>query len=551
MKKHLWKACVVVAALAISVVGAGLVQGSSAGEVGASPRSQELDLIIYANEDAYIKEEAYDENNGSTGTLVVGRTSGWDRDILLTFDLSALPSDAVVQSATLKLWFEYTAARAQAVAEACNVMPFVNRGTWQEMTVTWNNAPVHNYNFDPASDINAAGSSVEWDVTNSVDDWERGVLDNHGFRLAGDRETGCTRRFQSREGALDESWRPQLHIVYTSESSTATPTATATRTPTPTKTPTPTPTSTPAGSGGCPGTVHVYPDADTFVDAENPFFEYGSEDYLSIRRDAANPQGNQRNVLLHFDIDALVDPGYYIYDAKLKLHWFSIDGDASQAWMVAGAYSLEDPFDESMVNWNNRPTMGSLYDIFDVWPGQSTTHSADVTELVRKWYTGAEANYGIGILPSVPLHGAYRVDYYSRENSGLGGTPELVIECGDEPPTPTPTPTETPTPTPSPTPSVTPTPVPVTANVFPYRMEVTQGLQTTTDSIPLLEGKRTYVRVLYTLEDPVPGVVYQATAKLNIWDGGQLQETLWPINNNSGYLVLQRHFALMRPFGAH
>jgi hypothetical protein len=533
------KASVLVAALAISVGAAGLVRGSSVAEAPAAAGAENLVITIYAHQDTYIKEDDGNTNFGDSSPLMAGNYSGYERDILLKFDLSALPADAVVVEATLKLTFPFNyAGQVTRQTAVCDIFPDVNTGGWQEMTVTWNNAPGYGGHGDPATTIPDTGSSMTWDVTNAVDDWERGTLANNGFRLRGDRTTpNCGQAFMTRDVGFDD-WKPQLIVTYTAESATATHTPTATDTPTPTSTSTPTPTPTPSGIGGCPGTVVVYPDHDTYVDAEHPGVVYGDEGTLSILRDSVSPQGNQRNALLHFPIEELVDPGYYIYDAKLRLQSSYSEGDAPEVWWRAGVYGLEDSFQEYAANWSNRPELGSFYKGMEVWTGSTTIHEADVTELVRAWYSGAKPNNGIGVMPGVPVSGYYRVDYRSKEASGLGIKPELVIECGEDEPTPTPTPTETPTPTPSSTPTVTPTPVPATANVRSYRMEVTQGVQNNANAIPLLEGKRTYVRILYSLENPVSGVTYRTTAKLNIYRSGVWKASVLPINNASGYLDL-------------
>ncbi|MBN1483397.1 MAG: hypothetical protein JXA37_01635 [Chloroflexia bacterium] len=149
-------------------------------------------------------------------------------------------------------------------------------------------------------------------------------------------------------------------------------------------------------------------------------------------------------------------------------------------------------------------------------------------------------NYGLGLLPSIPLFGGdFSVKYHSRDypfDPDLH--PLLEIRCGGASPTPTPTPTRTPTPTPTPTPTTSPTPVPDTANVEAYHLEITQGVQDGAHSILLVEGKRTYVRLYYDLHDPVPDVLYRTTAKLNIYRGGVFQESILPINGAAGYLDL-------------
>ena len=85
---------------------------------------------------------------------------------------------------------------------------------WEEMTVTWNNAP------DVYGDIVSApwpesGNYVSFEITDWVQDWIDGVRVHRGL-LVYTYDTGgwCYGNFDSRESS-DEDERPKLHVIYT------------------------------------------------------------------------------------------------------------------------------------------------------------------------------------------------------------------------------------------------------------------------------------------------------------------------------------------------
>jgi uncharacterized protein YjbI with pentapeptide repeats len=93
------------------------------------------------------------------------------------FELSALPDDPTVQKAVLRLW-----VLAVVTPGTIEVVPVV--APWQEGTITAETSPA----LGPpvASFSVASGDSlhfVDVDVTGLVQDWARGLLDNHGLAL--------------------------------------------------------------------------------------------------------------------------------------------------------------------------------------------------------------------------------------------------------------------------------------------------------------------------------------------------------------------------------
>ncbi|MBN1483475.1 MAG: DNRLRE domain-containing protein [Chloroflexia bacterium] len=524
MNKKPLRLSILLIPLLLTLVWTGVVRGSPQSAPAAPAAPRDLVVTIYPSADALIDQANPSQNYGGATYLQAGRSGGADYDVLFAFDLSVLPPDAVVVSASLGLELIYN--RGDAGRQDCTLWVDALLSAWNESTVTWNNAPSAASQGDPPTTV-PPQLYAYWDVTNAVQGWVEGTLTNYGLRMHGDRSTEIYRQFWSREA---NSYYPCLIVTYTSAAITPTPTNT------PTRTPTNSPTATPPGSGTCPGTVYVLADEDAYVDAEHPYVEYGNLNHHWLRREWVNAQDTQRNLLLHFPIEAMLPPGYYIYQATLKLRVIATQGEAPEPWHAL-AFALEDPFDETTANWSNQPAMYDCRDIFEISPG-AYWHTADLTELVNDWYTGSEPNNGVGIVPAVPLTGDLWVQYWSREYTDPAYRPVLEIQCGDNIPTPTPTPTRTPTRTPTATPTITPTPVPETGNVVAFRLEVTQGLQDLQQSIPLLEGKRTYVRVHYDLENPVPNYIYNTTAKLNIYRAGVWKASVLPINNWNGYLEL-------------
>jgi len=123
---------------------------------------------------------------------------------LLKFDLSSIPSDAVVTSAQLKL---YVKSGISSGTMTCSR----NTEDWTEGRVNWNTRPS---NDDPrASALVSLGASyISWDVTELVGDWFDGAHANYGFSIvAAAQETDFSADFYSREASENQ---PELIISY-------------------------------------------------------------------------------------------------------------------------------------------------------------------------------------------------------------------------------------------------------------------------------------------------------------------------------------------------
>jgi len=235
--------CLALAVAALGPAAFATSAGHNTPAAGAAAPAVES-LSVPASRDAWINADAITTNYGRDEDLWTGifTYSGKmdERRLLVGFDISALPANAIVDSAQLKM----TQTRASG-AESYALWPYQITGAWGEYTVTWENRPAAISAGDPLLVVNAANGVKTWDVLRIVQAWQAGAP-NHGILLLGDGTTVGARVYASRE-----STPGLLTINYHlsgSETPTPTSTGTATVTATPTSTPTSTPTRTPTGT---------------------------------------------------------------------------------------------------------------------------------------------------------------------------------------------------------------------------------------------------------------------------------------------------------------
>ncbi len=252
--------------LFVVVVGTLLVRGvyAQTGTQTVSPDGARKVVVLQAGlqgyagtADSYIDAIQPDGNHGSEGSMVV-RANGQAR-MLVRFDFTSLPADAIIESARLELYADggYGGLESPLAISAYDL-----RREWQELQVTWNEADAGrpwgaagaDDTLTDRSDVSVATATVAalgawyfWDITNAVQGWVADAGANHGLLFASNATGASTMRFFSRSYAGDETLRPKLTVVFKEPPKSPTPTATDTPTPVPTATVTqsPTPTATP------------------------------------------------------------------------------------------------------------------------------------------------------------------------------------------------------------------------------------------------------------------------------------------------------------------
>jgi PKD repeat protein len=180
-----------------------------------------------ANKDTYVDKEAPSTNfGGSTELKVIAGSPTAEAYTLVEFDLSGIPADTDVISATLLLYSELNRGGTPASTEetappslgdrgpaggaALYVDAIVSGSDWTEMGVAWNGRPGSVYLNDPSSPDFVTNGWTALNVTNIVRQWLDEGLDNDGFLVRSEASTVIHYYFTSREGLA----APRLIIDY-------------------------------------------------------------------------------------------------------------------------------------------------------------------------------------------------------------------------------------------------------------------------------------------------------------------------------------------------
>ncbi|MGH8496719.1 MAG: DNRLRE domain-containing protein [Gammaproteobacteria bacterium] len=154
--------------------------------------------------DAWLEENNGGTNHGSDNVLKVNR-DGADDQSLLRFDLSGVPVDAPVASATLRLYVNIAnndTVRVRRVTDA-----------WNEGTATWDNAAGdRDGNVEHAAFVPAATGYVSIDLTALARQWVSGKVPNHGIMLEMLQSNDGASEYHSREDG-NSALRPRLDIA--------------------------------------------------------------------------------------------------------------------------------------------------------------------------------------------------------------------------------------------------------------------------------------------------------------------------------------------------
>ncbi len=179
--------------------------------------------------DTYIKLRSPDDNNnfGASTSLLVDRESTDLQRALLQFDLSSIPANTIINSATLQmqstqiggtlnisayeLLQAWTEGTGNGTAGEANWNERVTGTNWTVAGGSFNSIAVANFN------TNATGQHM-WDITSLVQGWVDGSKSNHGLMVASpDGGGNRTVTYDSSEGTTP----PVLVINYSLPSSTA------------------------------------------------------------------------------------------------------------------------------------------------------------------------------------------------------------------------------------------------------------------------------------------------------------------------------------------
>ena len=243
MKTKVWKLWLgvsVIASMALILIAPGNRTNAQSHARPALAAASET-LILYADADATTRSWQPDTMFGSDVDLQLHYSEIENPQAAFTlihFDVSAIPADAVVDSASMQL---YQTSGYGAAAVWVGLYEVYE--TWNEATVTWNTRPsTYNGGLVLGVTIDDLAGWKSWSVTNWVNYWR--TSPNYGLELRGPI-TGdpsyYERNFTSSESRI---LQPYISITYHLPAPTATNTPSLTASQTASKTPTQTPTRT-------------------------------------------------------------------------------------------------------------------------------------------------------------------------------------------------------------------------------------------------------------------------------------------------------------------
>ena len=149
-------------------------------------------VTFHPTNDSFISKLSPDVNFGNWHHLEIRNCYGsgglniFQLDVLVSFDISVIPSNSFIVSAELKFYY-YNWRNNNPKDRPLNLYRII--GSWDEDTVTWSNQPSYanqptNYSIIP----NYFGW-ISWDVVNDVQAFINGFYSNYGWKITD--ETYC------------------------------------------------------------------------------------------------------------------------------------------------------------------------------------------------------------------------------------------------------------------------------------------------------------------------------------------------------------------------
>jgi chitodextrinase len=184
---------------------------------------------------------------------------------------------------------------------------------------------------------------------------------------------------------------------------------------------------------GVRSTVQIGVHKDAFISSHRPNDNFGGDS--ALRLGWRSGHFDAMRILIEFDIGA-IPRNAHIHKAELNIFQFVVEPGSDHSAMTYRAQYMRSSWDERGVTWNNANYLGAdSLPLGSVDPGIGWK-SADVTDLVKSWYSGARPNHGLIITgDEVPSANRER-GFHSREegNSAPHIIVEYTVQCDTTPP---------------------------------------------------------------------------------------------------------------------
>jgi hypothetical protein len=302
-----------------------------------------------------------------------GGTSFTERG-LLAFDLSSIPQNATITSATLSLYCNTQSSNTQLSSGSNAALIQRITSTWNENTVTWNNQPSSTTQnqcvLSPSTSSTQDYTNI--DVKNLIGDMVNNPSISFGFMLQLQTESIYRSLVMSSSDHPDSTKWPRLVITYT-----------------------PPP---------CPNSITLRPNAvsgkDAYIESYNTTINYGtSANFAAIAWTGGGHSFVSRS-LIDFNLST-IPAGATINNAYLSLYCNTtsdhteLNSGSNASFIQRITYA----WDENTVTWNNQP---STTPVNEVTLPQSISQTQDypninVTQLISDIRNNPSTSFGMMI----------------------------------------------------------------------------------------------------------------------------------------------------------
>lgn len=321
----------------------------------------QTNVLLYPSDDAYVSNDPWLSQTGNSPTFKIG-TSNYSNRAFIKFDLSNIPTSAVVSSAKLRLYAVNNHVYSPFANDA--VLYAVNQA-WDESTINWSNKPSItslNINLNTSTSPNQHYEINDLDFVYAVQDMITTPSSNHGFAIKSPHE-GAFKEYRNMEFGSSENpngIKAELLITYIDPDEEI-----------------------------CIEFTIGEKQKDAFVLEKNPNNNYGN--YPEFRASAWTYNGSHKNArsLIECDLSFIPDNAD-ITDAFLHLKGHNTTTNGPHHGNNAGVLKrITSSWSENTVTWNTMPGVAG---------GSTSSSQATITQL-----TGTQ-NYSVDIKGMVNYH---------------------------------------------------------------------------------------------------------------------------------------------------
>ena len=179
----------------IGLIGGIIWSTTQLNQKGGSSFSTQL-LTFNPTDDTMIGKQYTDTIYGARDYMEIRSSSSYTLNGLIKFDVSSIPSDTTIVSATLRLYY-WDAGNGDTVGRQLKLYKVTS--DWQEGIVVWNTQPSSALQLTTSSIVPSLNNWMSWNVTNDVESFIIGQSPNYGWKITDENGGDLITSFRTRE----------------------------------------------------------------------------------------------------------------------------------------------------------------------------------------------------------------------------------------------------------------------------------------------------------------------------------------------------------------